>query len=177
MPLDPSLQRSGARRVAIAALTRSDGPEFVSAVKASKRLHASWVHPPMNAAAFRARVRRMQPPHNYAFSIRQRVGGALVGYADVTNVVRGDFLSAYLSYYAFNGHQRQGLMTEGLKLVVQYAFGKLSLHRLEANIQPRNAASIALVKACGFSREGYSPRYLKIGGRWRDHERWALLAR
>jgi NADH dehydrogenase [ubiquinone] 1 alpha subcomplex assembly factor 7 len=38
------------------------------------------------------------------------------------------------------------------------------------------AASIALVKSCGFSLEGYSPRYLKIGGRWRDHERWAIVA-
>jgi predicted ATPase len=39
-----------------------------------------------------------------------------------------------------------------------------------------NAASIALVKSCAFSKEGFSPRYLKIGGRWRDHERWAILA-
>jgi len=119
----------------------------------------------------------MRAPNNFAFAIRQRATGILVGYADITNVVRGGFLSAYLSYYAFEGHQRQGLMTEGLKLVVRQAFGKLGLHRLEANIQPGNAASIALVKACGFSKEGYSPRYLKIGGRWRDHERWALLAR
>jgi ribosomal-protein-alanine N-acetyltransferase len=51
----------------------------------------------------------------------------------------------------------------------------LRLHRVEANIQPRNRASIALVKSLGFRQEGYSPRYLKIGGRWRDHERWALL--
>jgi ribosomal-protein-alanine N-acetyltransferase len=47
---------------------------------------------------------------------------------------------------------------------------------LEANIQPTNVASIALVKACGFLQEGYSPRYLKINGCWRDHERWAILA-
>ncbi len=56
------------------------------------------------------------------------------------------------------------------------AFGELGLHRLEANIQPDNAASIALVRKPGFRLEGYSPRYLKIAGRWRDHERWAILA-
>src|SRR5439155_18144352 len=71
---------------------------------------------------------------------------------------------------------RQGYMTEGLPLAIEYGFRRLSLHRIEANIQPRNVASIALVKRVGFRREGCSRRYLKIAGRWRDHERWAILA-
>ena len=68
-------------------------------------------------------------------------------------------------------------MTEGLTLVIGKAFGALGLHRLEANVQPDNDASIRLVRRLGFRREGYSPRYLKINGRWRDHERWAILSR
>ena len=56
------------------------------------------------------------------------------------------------------------------------AFDSLRLHRLEANIQPSNAASIALAKGAGFRLEGFSPRYLKIDGQWRDHERWAIVA-
>lgn len=67
-------------------------------------------------------------------------------------------------------------MTEALRLVLRESFKRLKLHRLEANIQPHNTASIALVKCAGFVREGLSRRYLKICGRWRDHERWALLA-
>ena len=63
-----------------------------------------------------------------------------------------------------------------MALVLARAFTQLRLHRLEANIQPTNAASIALVRRCGFVREGFSERYLKIGGRWRDHERWAIRA-
>jgi ribosomal-protein-alanine N-acetyltransferase len=61
-------------------------------------------------------------------------------------------------------------------LALHYAFVRLKLHRLEANIQPGNQPSLALVTRLGFQREGFSPRYLKIAGRWRDHERWALLA-
>lgn len=87
----------------------------------------------------------------------------------------GLFQSACFGYYAFAGHERQGLMREGLGQVVRVAFGSMGLHRLEANMQPENAASIALARSCGFLQEGYSPRYLKIRGRWRDHERWAIV--
>ncbi len=164
------------RRVAISPLGAADSADFIAAASASRKLHARWVAPPLTADAFHERLARLSPPQHHVFAIRRIDGGALVGCADVTQVVRGSFLSAYLAYYAFSGHERQGLMTEGLRLVVRHAFGPLGLHRLEANIQPDNAASIALVRACGFAKEGYSPRYLKIRGRWKDHERWAILA-
>ena len=67
-------------------------------------------------------------------------------------------------------------MKKGLSLVISHAFRDMKLHRIEANIQPENGRSKELVKALGFKLEGYSPRYLKIAGRWRDHERWALLS-
>jgi ribosomal-protein-alanine N-acetyltransferase len=65
-------------------------------------------------------------------------------------------------------------MREGLQLVLSYAFGDLRLHRVQASIQPENERSIALVRGAGFRREGLALRYLKIGGRWRDHEHWAI---
>ena len=92
----------------------------------------------------------------------------------VNAIVRGLFHSAYLGYYALAPHAGKGYMTEGMRLVIRHAFVAMKLHRLEANIQPENTASRALVKRLGFRLEGYSPRYLKIAGRWRDHERWAL---
>ena len=91
-------------------------------------------------------------------------------------MIRGAFQSASLGYYAFAPYAGQGLMYEGMCLVLKRGFGKLKLHRLEENIQPGNQASLALVKKCGFVREGVSRRYLKVCGRWKDHERWALLA-
>jgi ribosomal-protein-alanine N-acetyltransferase len=65
-------------------------------------------------------------------------------------------------------------MSEGMQLLLRHAFRTLKLHRIEANIQPGNEASLRLAERAGFEYEGYSPRYLKIGGRWRDHERWAI---
>jgi ribosomal-protein-alanine N-acetyltransferase len=67
-------------------------------------------------------------------------------------------------------------MTHGLTAVLFDAFEKHGLHRLEANIQPGNKNSRSLVESLGFRLEGFSPRYLKIAGRWRDHERWAVTA-
>src|SRR5207237_4260491 len=84
--------------------------------------------------------------------------------------------SAYLGYAVGKSFARQGYMREGIELVLRHAFLNLRLHRVEANIQPGNKASISLAQSAGFRREGFSPRYLKIGGRWRDHERWAILA-
>lgn len=163
-------------RIVLRAPRTRDQREFVSAARASRALHGSWVRAPDTPPAFRAYVRHMAAPGSHAFLVCRRDGGAIVGVVNVTNVVMGLFRSAYLGYYAFAAHQGQGLMREGLQAVVRYAFGPLKLHRLEANIQPGNAVSIALVKACGFRKEGYSPRYLKIAGRWRDHERWAIVA-
>ena len=162
--------------VRIRALTAADEAAFLAAVRASRALHGRWTRPPATAADFHAWLGRMQPPLHHAFAVVRRDTGEIAGVVNLTHVVAGNFRSGFLGYYAFAGHAGQGLMRAGLRAVTRHAFGTLGLHRVEANIQPGNAASIALVRACGFRREGYSPRYLKIGGRWRDHERWALLA-
>ena len=95
---------------------------------------------------------------------------------NVSQIFYGNFRCASLGYYAGAPFMRQGYMSEGLRLVLRHAFGALELNRLEANLQPENRASIRLVGPAGFRRERFSPRYLKILGRWRDHERWAITA-
>lgn len=154
----------------------ADERAFLCAVRASRGFHHPWAAPPDTPALFRAYIERMALPANSACLVCRRDTHAFVGVINITNIVLGPLRSGYLGYYAFAGHERQGLMQQGLRAVLGQAFKSLKLHRLEANIQPANAASIALVASCGFAQEGYSPRYLKIGGRWRDHERWAILA-
>lgn len=163
-------------RVRLERPTAHAAAEFLAAAHRSRKLHAPWVKAPGTEAAYRAYVRRARTPTHVGYLIRLRASGELVGVAAISEIVRGALRSAYLGYYAFAPHERQGLMTEGLSLVIRRAFGALRLHRLEANVQPGNRASLKLIRRLGFRREGYSPRYLKVRGRWRDHERWALVA-
>jgi len=163
-------------RVSIRPPTPADQREFVAAARASVQLHGPWTSAPSTPAQFRALIARACEPANATFLVCRSDTGQIVGLVNVCNIVLGLFRSGYLGYYAFAGYQGQGLMREGLQAVIGHAFRRMKLHRLEANIQPGNARSLALARACGLTREGYSPRYLKIGGRWRDHERWAIVA-
>lgn len=153
-----------------------DEADFLAAGRRSGALHRPWTRMPATTAQFQAHVERMSQPQNCGLLVCRRDTGALVGVINITNIVLGPLRSGYVGYCAFAGHERQGLMREGLALVVRHAFKTLKLHRLEANIQPDNLPSRALAAACGFRQEGFSPRYLKVGGRWRDHERWAIVA-
>ena len=98
----------------------------------------------------------------------------MVGVFNLSEIVRGAFQNAYIGYYAFAPHAGRGYMAEGLELALRFAFRVMRLHRVEINIQPGNARSLRLARKAGFTREGFSRHYVKIAGRWRDHERWAL---
>jgi ribosomal-protein-alanine N-acetyltransferase len=94
----------------------------------------------------------------------------------LSQIFRRGFQNAYLGFYAGALHAGRGYMGEGMRLQLRHVFTTLKLHRVEANVQPQNARSIALIRRSGFRREGFSPRYLKVAGRWRDHQRWAITA-
>lgn len=153
----------------------SDAAQFCATMRASRRHFVRWGHAPYDADAFARWLRNSKPPHTRRFLICRRADGAIMGQISLGNIVRGLLQSAYTGYYLAKPFTGQGYMTEALGLLLRHAFSDLRLHRVEANIQPENARSIALVRRCGFRREGLSPRMLKMGGRWRDHERWAIL--
>ena len=158
----------------------SDAVAFHTAVRASATLHRGWTSAPGTPARYarfvhRYAARGMHPTHA-GFLVFRRDDDALVGVYNFSEIVRGAFQSAYLGYFAFAPLAGTGLMSEGLAAALDIAFRKLKLHRVEVNIQPDNARSLALATRSGFTREGYSRRYVKISGRWRDHVRFAMLA-
>jgi [ribosomal protein S5]-alanine N-acetyltransferase len=174
--VEPEAPPDGAR-VGLRVLERADREPFLALARDSRELHRPWTYPPERSDQFDdlfARSRRDDFACLLAFLADDpRV---IVGVFTISQIVRGAFQSAYLGYYANQRHAGQGLMREAMEQVLDHAFGPLALHRLEANIQPGNQPSIALARGAGFRLEGFSPRYLLIGGQWRDHERFAITA-
>lgn len=171
----------GRARVTLRPPAPADEPAFLALARASRALHGAWVRPPLTPAEFRHYLARAErewdatPGHACRLVVR-RVDGELLGAANLNHLVWGGLRAASLGYYAFAPHAGHGYVREGVAQLLTFAFGRFGLHRVEAAVQPGNAASVALVRALGFRHEGRSPRYLKLGGRWRDHERWAVHA-
>jgi ribosomal-protein-alanine N-acetyltransferase len=161
-------------RVGLRVLAREDRTEFLALARESHRLHRPWTYPPERADQFDELYSRSRREDFVCLLAVTTDTGAIAGVFTVSQIVRGAFQSAYLGYYAHERFAGQGMMREALEQVLDHSFGPLGLHRVEANIQPGNAPSIALARGAGFRLEGFSPRYLLIGGQWRDHERYAI---
>ncbi|MFF4470759.1 GNAT family N-acetyltransferase [Streptomyces sp. NPDC001599] len=194
MPHTPPRHLAEGPRVGIRHFTHADAAEFTARARQSKDLHHPWLFPPDSVQAYEAYAGRLIEDRTKAgFLVCEKGteeaadgadgvagpgpdGGSIAGFVNINNIVEGGFLSGALGYGVFAHAAGRGLMREGLDLVVRYAFGPMRLHRLEINVQPGNAASIALARACGFHLEGFSPKMLYIDGAWRDHQRWAITA-
>ncbi|WP_172382655.1 GNAT family N-acetyltransferase [Streptomyces sp. MNP-20] len=164
-------------RTGIRSFTPADGAEFTARARESQELHRPWLCPPTTEETYAAYARTLvEDPARAGFLVCERESGALAGFININNIVRGGFRCGALGYGVFAHAAGRGLMREALGLVVDRAFGELRLHRLEINVQPGNGASIALARRLGFRLEGFSPDFLFIDGAWRDHQRWALTA-
>lgn len=167
------------RRVFLRKPAASDRDAYLTLRRRSAAFLRRWEPlPPRGSTAaeqFAAWLRASRRGRHEKLLICRIPDGALLGAVNINEIVRGPSQSAFLGYWIGAPYARQGYMTEALQLALRHAFGMLRLHRVEANIMPANSASITLVRRAGFRREGYSPRYLQIAGRWVDHERWAVL--
>jgi ribosomal-protein-alanine N-acetyltransferase len=163
-------------RVVVRPPRDADADAYLAHMRASRRFHRPWIAAPTDREAWDALIARHATPQVEVLFALRREDDEVTGTFVLSQIFYGPLCSAYLGYWATLAYAGQGYMTEGMDGVLRYAFKVLKLHRVEANVQPGNTGSIALLERSGFRREGFSPRYLKVGGRWRDHERWAILA-
>jgi ribosomal-protein-alanine N-acetyltransferase len=157
-----------------------DADEFVTLREASRDFHLAWEpipedgSDPISEAGFKRFLATSDTPESQKHLMCSITDDAIVGYVGLSQISMGVFCSAYMGFWVGVEHARRGYATEGISLCLERAFTRLGLHRVEANVIPTNTASLATVHKCGFRKEGYSPRYLKIAGEWSDHERWAI---
>lgn len=162
--------------------TAADRDEFLSVRLASRAHLEPWEGTPADGsdpfgpASFDRLLKTRRNEFNHRFLICLLPAGEIIGQVSLGNIVRGSFQSCYTGYWLAKPHTGRGLMTEALGLALRHAFVDLKLHRVEANIIPTNRASLALAKRCGMRYEGTAQRYLRIDGRWRDHEHWAITS-
>ena len=114
--------------------------------------------------------------HTLRFWIAKREEpNRIIGSVALSNIIRGVFQSSFIGYRLDEKEINKGYMTEAINEMVLIAFRRLKLHRLEANIIPRNKRSIRTVEKAGFEYEGISKKYLKINGVWEDHIHMVIL--
>jgi ribosomal-protein-alanine N-acetyltransferase len=154
----------------------ADEQAFLAAMQESIGLHYPWVSAPKNHVGWLRYMKRLKRDNEAGFLVKRIQDGVICGVINLNVITYEALCSAYVSYFGVAGQAEKGYMKEGMLQVIRHAFTELGLHRLEANIQPGNLASIAMAQSTGFQYEGFSPRLLKINGEWCDHERWAVLA-
>jgi ribosomal-protein-alanine N-acetyltransferase len=167
--------RSAGSEVYLRRPRPDDYREFAALYRRSSSHFRGLVQPGFDRATF---DKLLAEEHNDAtefFLIIRKADDAIVGTIALSQIFRRRFQNAYLGYLLGAGYTGNGYMTEAVRLMLRFAFRELKLHRIEANVQPDNEPSIAVLRRNGFKKEGFSEKYLKIGGRWRDHERWAMI--
>ena len=163
------------KKVYLRDLKIDDFEEFTTLTNSSRNFHHGLVSPPLDKENFDKYWQTSLPDANKYLLICQIKDDAIVGVVNLSQIFYKSFQHAYLGYWLGEKFAGNRFMTEAVELVLEYAFKTLKLHRLEANVQPNNVASINVLKRAGFTKEGFSRRYLKIDKRWRDHERWAII--
>lgn len=167
--LRPPLRRDAAAWMAL----RRESAEFL------KPWEPTWPDDALTSAAFhRRRLQQLadwRAGSGYGFLIFRQDDGNLLGGITLSNVRRGVACSGSLGYWIGAPYARHGYMTEAVARILDFAFDRLKLHRVEAACLQHNEASRGLLLKCGFTQEGVAREYLKIDGRWQDHVTFAIL--
>ena len=160
--------------------TDRDRAEFVALRRGSRKFHERWEPipraglDPWGDSGFDLEMEMRETARTRRFLVCRLADGVIVGRLSMSGIERGIQQSCHFGYWMGEEFTGKGYMSEAVRLGLRHAFYALKLHRVEANMQPHNEASRRVVMAAGLKQEGYSPKYLKIRGKWADHERWAV---
>lgn len=111
----------------------------------------------------------------YGFGIFLKETDKLIGISMLAEILRGDLQSCFVGYSLDEDHNGKGYTTEAVKLVVEYGFNELKLHRIEAGVMPHNIGSIRVLEKSGFHKEGLAKKNVRINGKWEDHQVLAII--
>ncbi len=161
-------------KIRLETLKDSDEAEFLSLAKESKSIHHPWVSSPDTPEKFKTLLDRNAEDNFVTLLVKPTGTDKIAGVFNLSQIFRGDFQNTILGCYVNHEFQKKRYMRAGLLQAVAYAFFKLELHRVEANVQPDNISSVKLFENAGFRDEGYSKNYLRIDGKWRDHRKFAV---
>lgn len=112
----------------------------------------------------------------YHFGIFEKKTGRLMGFVMISLVLRFNVQSARISYHIFNNYWKHGYATEAVDAAIDYGLRKMKLHRLEAEIEPHNSASVAVARKVGMQFEGLRRKAVYFRGTWHDHAVYAVVA-
>ncbi|WP_067929611.1 GNAT family N-acetyltransferase [Alicyclobacillus shizuokensis] len=125
--------------------------------------------------SIKSSMEKMEQDREYVFGIFLISTDDLIGIIGLTEVVRGPLQSCWLGYSLDKAYNGRGYTTEAVRLVVDYAFQVLKLHRIEAGVMPHNRGSIRVLEKAGFEKEGLSRKNVLINGKWEDHLHFAIV--
>ena len=179
----PKIKISGfkltGKRIILRPLKFSDAKDIYSNIKdkriAENTIRTPWPYKLEDAQKF---IRKMQRAwkkgKSFAFGIESRDKKEVIGCIILYDV---DFKNknTEISYWLGPKYRNQGIMTEGVKLVLNFAFRKLKLHRVWAKVFSDNPVSQEVLKRVGFKKEGYHRESTWHFGRWRNDVPYALL--
>ncbi|MBW0259206.1 alanine acetyltransferase [Bacillus sp. F2HM] len=118
---------------------------------------------------------RIAQDESYMHGIFLNETDALIGTISLSSVVRGPIEGAWLGYVLDQRQGGNGYMTEAIRLIIDYAFFELNLHRIETGVKPSNKGSIRVLEKTGFENEGLNRKKVKINGVWEDHYLFAII--
>ena len=167
-----------ANRVCLRWITEED-VDALYRIFSNKEVMRYWSTPPLEDKD--AAVKLLNEIHEgfhrqttMKWGIARRTDNALIGTTTLFNM---DFnhRRAEMGYGLDRAHWGNGFMQEALRALLGYAFEVLDLHRIEADVDPRNAASIRTLERLGFQREGFLRERWQVNGEIQDAFFYGLL--